>query len=160
MRTLTGRRLAEEPGKERDGKPATARSMAVVSQPLPLILARNLVETMSVASFVVSSAGELVFFNEAAGDLIGKRFEEIGHVPRERWNEIGPFAADGTALNSEGLPLTLAVKEGTPAHGRFYICTDEVELVEVDVAAFPLADEEGFHGAVVLFWPTNGKVPG
>jgi PAS domain-containing protein len=133
--------------------------MEGVSQPLPLILARNLVETMTVASFVVSAAGELVFFNEAAGDVIGKRFEEIGHVPRERWNEIGPFDAEGLSLNSEGLPLTLALKEGTPAHGRFYICTDETKLVEVDVAAFPLQDAEGFHGAVVLFWPANGKAP-
>jgi PAS domain-containing protein len=127
-----------------------------VAVSLPLILARNLVETMTVPSFVVSAAGELVFYNEAAGELIGKRFEEIGHAPRERWNEVGPFDAGGTPLDSSGLPLTMALRKGVPSHGRFHICTDAIDLVEVDVTAFPLSDAGVFEGAVVLFWPTNG----
>jgi hypothetical protein len=127
-----------------------------VAVSLPLILARNLVETMTVPSFVVSAAGELEFYNEAEGELIGRRFEEIGHVPRERWNEVGPFDAEGTPLDSSDLPLTRALRQGIPSHGRFHICTDEVQLIECDVTAFPLSDAAGFQGAVVLFWPTNG----
>jgi PAS domain-containing protein len=120
--------------------------------PLALILARNLIERLDVAAFLVGDDGVLWFFNETAGQLIGRRFEEMGRAPREQWNEIGPFDADGTAISSADLPLTRTLREGTPAHGRFHIRTDPGPLVEVEVVAFPLTDAEGFHGAVVLFW--------
>lgn len=128
--------------------------MAVnAQQPLDLILARNLMSVLETPSFLVDTDGQMVFFNDAAGDLLGKRFEEIGRLSREEWNEIGPVDATGRPVSSEKMPLAVALREGRPAHGRFHIRTDQDGVVEVETSAVPLVSGGDFHGAMVVFWP-------
>src|SRR6185437_15446536 len=50
-------------------------------------------------------SGHVVFYNEAAGELLGRRFEETGRLSREEWSEIGPFDEDGNQLDWDALPL-------------------------------------------------------
>lgn len=122
-------------------------------QPLDLILARNLMSVLETPSFLVDNDGQMVFFNEAAGEMLGKRFEEIGRLSREEWNEIGPVDRDGNPTSSEKMPLAVALREGRPAHGRFFIHTDQDKIVEVETSAVPLVSDGDFHGAMVVFWP-------
>ena len=129
--------------------------MAPAQQPLELILARNLMSVLETPAFLVDDDGVMVFFNEAAGDLLGKRFEETGRLTREEWNEIGPVDADGNRIDSEDMPLTVALREGRPAHGRFFMCTDQNSIVEVETSAIPLVSGGNFHGALVVFWPVR-----
>ena len=56
------------------------------TQPLELILARNLVSIVSLPAFLVDPGGYIVFFNEAAAEIIGSRFEETGRLSRAEWN--------------------------------------------------------------------------
>ena len=129
---------------------------ATAQQPLDLILARNLMSVLETPSFLVDNDGQMVFFNEAAGRLLGKSFEEIGRLSREEWNAIGPVDASGEPVSSEKMPLAVALREGKPAHGRFHICTDEDNIVEVETSAVPLVSGGDFHGALVVFWPVVG----
>lgn len=122
-------------------------------QPLDLILARNLMSTLETPAFLVDVDGVMVFYNEAAGALLGRRFEETGRLTREQWNEIGPVDTEGNPIASENLPLAVALREGRPAHGRFHICTDSRAIVEVETSAVPLVSSGDFHGALVVFWP-------
>ena len=132
----------------------------MASQPLELILARNLVSEITLAAFLVDPEGKLVFFNDAAGALVGRRFEEVGRLRQEDWaSEFGPFDEFGKVLPTEDLPLTLALREGLPAHDRFHMSTRDEELVEVDVSALPLATADGFKGAIVVFWRTESGDP-
>ncbi len=132
----------------------------MASQPLELILARNLVSEITLAAFLVDPEGKLVFFNDAAGELVGRRFEEVGRLRQEDWaSEFGPFDEFGKVLPTEDLPLTLALREGLPAHDRFHMSTRDDELVEVDVSALPLATADGFKGAIVVFWRTESGDP-
>jgi PAS domain-containing protein len=126
---------------------------ATAQQPLDLILARNLMSVLETPSFLVDNDGQMVFFNEAAGDMLGKRFEEIGRLSREEWNAIGPVDAAGEPVSSEKMPLAVALREGRPAHGRFHIRTDQDKIVEVETSAVPLVSGGDFHGAMVVFWP-------
>lgn len=126
---------------------------APAQQPLDLILARNLMSVLETPSFLVDNDGQMVFFNEAAGDMLGKQFEEIGRLSREEWNAIGPVDANGKPVTSEKMPLAVALREGRPAHGRFCICTDADKIVEVETSALPLFSGGDFHGALVVFWP-------
>jgi PAS domain-containing protein len=126
---------------------------ASAQQPLDLILARNLMSVLETPSFLVDNDGQMVFFNEAAGDMLGKQFEEIGRLSREEWNAIGPVDAEGNPVHSEKMPLAVALREGRPAHGRFHICTDQDNIVEVETSAVPLVSGGDFHGALVVFWP-------
>jgi PAS domain-containing protein len=132
----------------------------MAAQSVELILARNLISGIGVAAFLVDPEGVLVFFNEAAGQLIGRRFEEVGRLRREEWNsEFGPFDEFGKLLPPSDLPLTVALREGLPAHDRFHLSVHDSELVEVDVSALPLATADGFKGAIVVFWRTDSGEP-
>ena len=132
----------------------------MATPPLELILARNLVSAITLAAFLVDPDGRLVFFNDAAGELVGKRFEEVGRLRQEDWaSEFGPFDEFGKVLPTDSLPLTLALREGLPAHDRFHMSVRDEELVEVDVSALPLTTAEGFRGAIVVFWRTESGDP-
>ena len=129
-------------------------------QPLELILARNLISAITLAAFLVDPDGKLVFFNDAAGELVGKRFEEVGRLRQEEWaSEFGPFDEFGKMLPTEDLPLTLALRDGLPAHDRFHMSARDEELVEVDVSALPLTTADGFRGAIVVFWRSESGEP-
>jgi PAS domain-containing protein len=126
----------------------------VSEAPLELILARNLVSILSLAAFLVDTDGEIVFFNEAAAEMIGTRFEETGALTREQWNpEFGPFDENGRPMPYDELPLTIAVREGRPAYGRLHVRTEAGGMIEIEAGAFPLLGPDGYHGAMVVFWP-------
>jgi PAS domain-containing protein len=132
----------------------------VAAQPVELILARNLVSSITLAAFIVDPEGKLVFFNDPAGELVGRRFEDVGRLRQEDWaSEFGPFDEFGKVLPTEELPLTTALREGLPAHDRFHMSVRGEELVEVDVSALPLATADGFKGAIVVFWRTDSGDP-
>jgi PAS domain-containing protein len=132
---------------------------SMAGQPVELILARNLISGISIAAFLVDPDGVLVFFNDPAGEIVGRRFEEVGRLRREEWNtQFGPFDEFGKLLPTEDLPMTLALREGLPAHDRFCLSVRD-ELVKVDVSAFPLATADGFKGAIVVFWRSDSGEP-
>ena len=132
----------------------------MASQPLELILARNLISSISLAAFLVDPDGVLVYFNDAAGELIGRGFEEVGQLRREEWSsEFGPFDEFGKLMPTDSLPLTTALRRGLPAHDRFRVSSRDDELVEVDVSALPLATADGFKGAIVVFWRSESGDP-
>jgi PAS domain-containing protein len=125
----------------------------VASQSVELILARNLITAVELAAFLVDPDGVVVFFNDAAGDLIGRRFEEVGRLDRDDWSsQFGPFDEFGQLVPTDSLPLTVALREGLPANGRFHVRVRSEDLIEVEVSALPLVTTEGFQGALVLFW--------
>ena len=126
-------------------------------QPLELILARNLISIISLASILVDVEGTIVFYNDAAGEILGTRFEEMGRIPAEQWAaELGPFDSDGRALPREGLPLNVALTQGRPGYGRFFTKV-EAGLLEVEATAFPLIGSAGLHGGLVVFWPIEAE---
>lgn len=130
-------------------------------QPLELILARNLISIVSLAAILVDANGDIVFFNDAAAELIGSPFEEIGTLSREEWNQrFGPFDERGAPVPTEELPVAIALREGRPAYGRFHVRADR-NMVEVEAGALPLVGPAGYQGAVVVFWtPGDGGAEG
>jgi PAS domain S-box-containing protein len=126
----------------------------VSSQPLPLIvlLARNMIESLDVPAYLTAQDGELLSVNEAAGELTGHRLDEFGRLGPDHWSSLAPRDPDGVPLSSDRMPLTVTLRRATPAYGRFHVRAHDGRLVEVEAAAFPLADEVDLRGAVVLFW--------
>jgi PAS domain-containing protein len=137
----------------------------VTQKPLELILARNLMSALSTPAFLVDEGGVLVFYNEAAGMLLGKRFEELGTVGPDEWGSMfGPFDGDGAPIPYDDLPLVRAVRNGRPAHGEFTVRSTDGANHTVEVSAFPILTAHGSQGAIAVFWPTlsnsNGAGPG
>jgi PAS domain-containing protein len=134
---------------ETAGSPATAPD----ERPLELILARNLVSIISLAAVLVDVDGALVYYNDAAAEIIGTRFEERGMISRTEWSaELGPVDGEGRTLAFDDLPLTIALREGRPGYGQFFIRA-EGGLVEIVAGALPLVGPTGNNGALVVFWP-------
>ncbi len=130
----------------------------VTQKPLELILARNLMSALSTPAFLVDEGGLLVFYNESAGLLLGKHFEELGTVgPREWGAMFGPFDESGAPIVYDELPLVRAVRNGRPAHAEFVIRSTDGTEHEVEVAAFPILTAHGSQGAIALFWPTGAN---
>lgn len=135
---------------------AGAGDAAVQHQPLLLIQARNLITNLALPAFLTDPDGRLLFFNDAAAELLGRRFEEVGPLPRDEWaREIGPFDDQGRPLATDHLPLATALREGHPAQGRFHLRVGGRDLREVEVSAVPLVEPSNHEGALVLFWPVE-----
>jgi len=136
----------------------------VSQRPLELILARNLMSALSTPAFLVDEGGLLVFYNEAAGMLLGRRFEELGAVGPEEWGSLfGPFDESGDPIPYDELPLVTAVRAGRPAHAELTIRSTDGSQHAVEVSAFPILTAHGSRGAIAVFWPSlmarNGAGP-
>jgi PAS domain-containing protein len=130
-------------------------------KPLELILARNLLTSLSTPGFLLDESSRLVFYNEAAGALLGASFEETGRMDPLDWTDtFGPFDDDGKPVALDDLDITRSLREGRPAHSSFCIHSTKGEEHGIEAAAFPIvASEEGASGAMIMFWPraTNGS---
>jgi PAS domain-containing protein len=133
----------------------------VSQRPLELILARNLMSALSTPAFLVDEGGILVFYNEAAGMLLGKRFEELGTVGPEEWGSLfGPFDSAGEPIPYDELPLVVAVRNGRPAHATFSIRSTDGTSHTVEASAFPIQTAHGSQGAIAIFWPASSNGTG
>jgi len=136
----------------------------VTQRPLELILARNLMSALSTPAFLVDEGGLLVFYNEAAGMLLGKRFEELGTVGPQEWGSLfGPFDESGEPIPYDDLPIVRAIRAGRPAHAEMTVRSTDGTEHDVEVSAFPILTAHGSQGAIAVFWPSlasgNGAEP-
>jgi PAS domain-containing protein len=128
--------------------------MAAAQRPLELIQARSLISSLSTAAFLVDEAGTLLFYNEAAGQLLGIQFDDAGEMPPEDWgSRFHPREPGGRELAVEELPLTVALRDGEPGHARMEITGAGGEDHQIAVSAIPIRGQSGQHGAFAIFWP-------
>ena len=128
-------------------------------KPLELILARNLLSSISTPGFLVDDKSELVFYNDAATVLLARRFEEVGRLPLDEWSRMfGPFDDTGEPVAVDDLPLVIALRHNRPSYSRFHVQSLKGERHEIEVAALPLvAAAGGFRGALAIFWPIHAE---
>jgi PAS domain-containing protein len=129
-----------------------------VQKPLELILARNLLSSISTPAFLVGEEGALLFYNEAAGALVGRRFEETGVMSAQDWTaEFGPFGPDDRPMPYDKIPATVALRQNRPYHGKFRICGAGGNHQDIAASAIPIVGPGGSGGAIVLFWPVDAE---
>jgi PAS domain-containing protein len=141
-------------------RPAETPRVAAMSvqKPLELILARNLLSSISTPAFLVEDSGGLLFYNEAAGALLGRRFEETGTMDAADWTRaFGPFDDDDKPIPYEQIPATIALRENQPFHGNFRICGAGGRYQDIAASAIPIVGYGGSSGAIVIFWPVTGN---
>jgi hypothetical protein len=121
---------------------------------MEIILARQFASTLNMPVFLVDPAGNLLFFNEPAEPILGKRFEEIGEMPAAEWSTVfTPLDLDGAPLSPEALPLMITLTEHRPAHRTFSIVGLDHVQRKVDVTSFPVIGVgDRVLGAVAIFW--------
>jgi PAS domain-containing protein len=128
--------------------------VATQQKQLLLILAREFTSNLSTPALIANAEGTLVYYNEAAEGVIGKRFSETGELPLEEWLvPFEPRTTDSEPLPPERRPTQIALVERRPAHERYLVTSaDGVDRL-IDVSAFPLyAHTDEFVGIVAIFW--------
>jgi PAS domain-containing protein len=123
---------------------------------LVLILAREFASNLSTPTLVADARGFLVFYNEAAEAVVGRRFAEVGEVGLDDW--VAAFDARSLAsepIPPERRPTRVAFDERRASHLRYLVTSADGIEREIEVTAFPLfAHTEEFVGIVVIFWRT------
>ena len=129
-------------------------------RPLELILARNLVSSLSTPALLADRTNDIIFYNEAAGALLGRRFEESGTMSAEQWlNDFGPLDDQGEPIPIDEQPVNVALRANRAVHARHRIRSLGGTLHEVEVSGMPLIGADGFHGAMVFFWVAGDQGP-
>jgi PAS domain-containing protein len=121
---------------------------------LVLILAREFASNLATPTLIADADGTLVFYNEAAEEVVGHSFAESGEIPLDEWtSSFSPRDAQGRPLAPERRPARIALDERRAAHERFRITSRDGVDRDVAVTAFPLfAHADEFVGVVAIFW--------
>jgi PAS domain-containing protein len=127
--------------------PASQRSLL-------MILARNLTSRLASPVWVVDGTGTVVYFNEAAEAILGRRFLEGSGMPAEEWSTFfQPIDEDGNPVPYERLPVAIAIGKGHPDHQTLTIRSADGVFRKIEATAFPLcAHADECVGAVAIFW--------
>jgi PAS domain-containing protein len=119
-----------------------------------LILVRQLASYLALPIFLVDPAGNLIYYNEPAEVLLGRRYAETGEMPVEEWGTVFvPRDDAGEPLPPADLPLVRALTNKRPEHGRMVIDGLDGARRTLDVTALPLLGQHGRElGALAVFW--------
>ena len=124
---------------------------------LVLILARDFASRLATPVFLVDVRGSVIYVNEAAERVLGRRYVEGKGMQAEEWSTVfEPSDDDGNPIGLTELPLGVAIIERRPDHRLLRIrSVDGVER-RIEVTAFPLfAHEDECLGAIAIFWETE-----
>jgi PAS domain-containing protein len=125
--------------------------------PVELIMARGFMSNLSTPAFLVDRLGVLVYYNEAAEEILGLTFAEAGPMAAEEWSTLfEPTGPNGESLRVEELPLGIALLEGRPAHAPLRITSASGQAEEIHATAFPVIGRGGQTGAIAIFWRGGG----
>jgi len=124
---------------------------------IEIILNRQLADCLSIPVFIIDTAGNLIFYNEPAEEILGKQFEETGEMPVEQWGTVfKPMDEKGVPLSPDELPLVQTLKDSSPHHSTFWIISLKGQNHKISVTSYPIIGRTGkLLGAVAIFWNTK-----
>ncbi len=125
---------------------------------IELILNRQLADCLAIPVFITDTIGNLLFYNEPAEEILGKRYEDTGEMPVEQWSTVfRTKEEDGEPLPPDELPLVKTLKNHLPYFKTFWIESLQGKAEKISVTSYPIIGRAGsFLGAVAIFWrPTE-----
>jgi len=121
---------------------------------LVLIVARSFATKLATPTLIADARGDLVYFNDAAAEVLGRSYLDVGKLPASRWQELfEPRTFDEQPLSAEQTPSGIALLERRPVHGSFAFRGLDGRDHEITVTAFPLLSHpEEVVGVMSVFW--------
>ena len=125
-----------------------------MAHPIQIILTRQLASYLSVPLFLVDPKGNLIFYNEPAEAILGRRFDETGAMPLEEWLSVFTrFDDAGQPIPPEEHPLMITLTKKRPTYKRFHTRGLDGVVRHIEVTSIPITGLQGdLLGAVALFW--------
>jgi len=121
---------------------------------LVLIVARSFATKLATPTLITDVRGDLVYFNDAAAEVIGRSYLDVGKLPASRWQELfDPRTFDEQPLTAEQTPSGIALLQRRPVHGSFAFRSLDGREREITVTAFPLFSRpDEVVGSMSIFW--------
>ncbi len=121
---------------------------------IEIILNRQLADCLAIPVFITDTTGNLIFYNEPAEEILGRRYKDTGEMPVEEWGTIFKNKDDnGNDISPEDLPLVKTLKNRSPYHKTFWINSLKGVAERISVTSYPIINRAGkFLGAVAIFW--------
>jgi PAS domain-containing protein len=126
---------------------------------IEIVLMRQLASYLAVPILIVNHNLDLLFFNESAEPIAGRRFEETGEIRRGEWNNLfQPADANGVPIPREEQALTRAIDRKEPSYSRFWMKGLDGVARVIEGVAFPLETRAaGLIGAAIIFWEVRER---
>jgi PAS domain-containing protein len=123
-------------------------------RPIEIILLRQWASHMATPIWIAGTRGELLYYNESAEGLLGRRFDEAGQMRlRDLPKIFETTTPEGKPISEADLPLGKALRERQPAHLRVRITALDGKSRLLDITAVPLLVQGGAYlGAMAMFW--------
>jgi len=120
---------------------------------IEVILARQLAGYLAIPIVIVEPSHLVVYYNEPAERMLGRRFDEGGPIPWAEWTKAFDFRDDaGEPIPATELPLATSLHHRRLAHRTFWIRGLDGIQRHMGETAIPLIGNAGrFLGAVAFF---------
>jgi hypothetical protein len=124
---------------------------------IEIILNRQLADCLAIPVFITDTLGNLLFYNEPAEEILGKRYEETGEMTVEEWSTVFKNKdVNGEPLPPDELPLVKTLKNQLPYFKTFCIESLQGKAEKISVTSYPIIGRAGgFLGAVAIFWRSS-----
>ena len=121
---------------------------------IELILMRQLASCLAMPVFLVDPGGNLVYYNEPAEKILGRRFDESGPMAVQELSTLfHTFDESGNPIESPDLPLAIALSQQRPIHKRISIRGLDGRKRQIEVTAIPIiGQQKQLSGAAAFFW--------
>jgi PAS domain-containing protein len=128
---------------------------------IEIVLIRQLASYLAVPILIVDRDLDLLFFNEPAEPILGRRFEETGEIGRGEWSRLFQLAdIDGVPIPRQDQPLAVAVDRNQPSYCRARLTGLDGVPRLIEGLAFPLETRDaGLIGAAGIFWELRDSAP-
>ncbi len=125
-----------------------------MAHPIQIILTRQLGAYLSVPLFLFDPNGNLIFYNEPAEAILGRRFDETGALSQEEWSSaVSRFDDEGQPIPREDLPQIITLTKKRPTYRRYHTRGLDGVVRHIEVTCIPITGLQGeLLGAVALFW--------
>jgi PAS domain-containing protein len=123
-------------------------------RPVELLLMRQLASYLTPVIYLVGADGSVLFFNEPAERLFGRRFDESDPISVEEMSaQLQPTDEAGRPVDLEDRAMIVALRRQRPARGRASVHGFDQRVHDIEGLAFPLVETAGRQlGAVGIFW--------
>lgn len=130
---------------------------------IEIVLMRQLASYLAVPILIVDRSLDLLYFNESAEPILGRRFDETGEIRRGSWPQLfQPADANGVAIPRDEQALAIAIDRNEPSYRRVWVTGLDGVVRVIQGLAIPLDTRDaGLVGAAGIFWEIReGAEPG
>jgi len=130
----------------------------LAQRPIEVILLRQWASYIAVPMWITDDIGNLIYYNEPAEAILGKRFDEVGMIHAEELADVFHTTdMEGNPLESKQLPIAKALTEAIPVHSVLKFRAFDQTYRTIEVTALPIEGQGGRHlGVMAMFWEHNG----